>query len=151
MAEILASVEDINGNLPSQDRAAVIEATPENGALVQVSVARVVRGYLSGAIDGVILMGWNSPDNTPDIVREAAAKLIAAQIYFNFAARSSLTIEDNNFAQKLYDQAIIILDKILSGEIIIGDEVPVATESMTDEDFWPVDDTDRAFTMSMEL
>jgi hypothetical protein len=151
MAEILASIDDINANLPSIDNVPVVEATSENADLIQVSVARVVRGYLSSAVDGATLMSWVDPDSTPDIVREVAAMLIAAQVYFNFAARTSLTLEDTNFAQKLYDKAILILDKILAGLIIIGDEVPVVTEAMTADDFWPVDDTDRAFTMSMEL
>jgi hypothetical protein len=39
--EILATLDDVNGNLDGE----VIEATADNSNLVQVSVARVVRGY----------------------------------------------------------------------------------------------------------
>lgn len=149
MADILANVDDINANLPSIDNVPVVEADDENVALIQVSVARVVRGYLSGSVDSATLMSWNSPTATPDIVREAAALLIAAQVYFNYAARTSLTIDDRNFAQLLYDRAIAILNGIIAGTIDIG--IPVETIAMSGLDFHPVDDTDRAFTMSMNL
>jgi hypothetical protein len=149
--EILASIEDINANLPSQDDVPVVEAKSENTVLIQVSVARVIRGYLSGAVDSTTLMSWDEPANTPDIIREAAAKMIAAQLYFNFAARTSLTIEDDSFSQKRYDEAMAILNGILAGDILLGPEVPVETTSLDELDFHPVDDTDRAFTMSMKL
>jgi hypothetical protein len=151
MAEILASIGDINAELPSQDDQPVIEASEENTALLQLSVARTVRGYLSSAVDSTTLMSWDQPADTPEIIRVVAGKLIAAQLYFNFAARSSFTIDDNSFAQKRYDEAMAILNKILEGEILLGPEVPVESAAMSELDFHPVDDTDRAFTMGMEL
>jgi len=149
--EILASIDDINAELPSEDDSPVIEATEENSDLIQVSVARVVRGYLSPVVDGVTLMSWDEPDATPDPVREAAAKFIASQLDFNYAARSSLTIEVRNFAQLLYDQAMAMLNGIIAGTILLGPTVPTTTASLDIEDGFPIDDTDRAFTMSMEL
>lgn len=158
--EILASVEDINNHLPSKDSGGttsgypvVVEATDENTTLLQVSVARMVRGYLSSAVDSTTLMGWDEPNDppTPSIITEVASMLIAAQLYFNHAARTSLTIDERNFAQLLYDRAIGILDKILAGEILLGAEVAIETEAMSGLDFHPVDDTDRAFTMGMNL
>jgi hypothetical protein len=161
--EILASIDDVNAYLPSSDVGGntsgypvVVDATMENTALLQVSAARVIRGYLSSVIDSTILMGWDEPAHTPDIIREAAAKMIAAQLYFNHSARTSLTIEENSFAQKRYDQCMLILDKIIAGEIIVvppdgNGPAPVPADAMTHEDYFPVDETDRAFTMSMEL
>lgn len=155
MSEILANLDDINANLPSQDDPAglsngVIEATDANTSLLQISVARIVRGYLSGTINNVTLMGWDEPDATPDIIREVASKLIAAQVYFISASRSSLEIADKSFSQRMYDSAMVILNKIISGEIIL-EEVPIETSSLSLDDAWPVDDTDRAFTMGMVL
>jgi len=44
------------------------------------------------------------------------------------------------------------LEGIVGGTISLGDGVIVDTpETMTTEDFFPIDDTDRAFSMSMEL
>ena len=159
--EILASIDDVNAYLPSSDVGGntsgypvVVEATVENTALLQVSAARVIRGYLSGVITSEILMGWDEPDATPDIIREAAAKMIAANLYFNHSSRTSLTIEENSFAQRRYDQCMMILDKIVAGEIIVttpGETPVLPPDAMSPEDHFPVDDTDRAFTMSMDL
>jgi hypothetical protein len=156
--EILASTDDVNSYLPGRESGGstsgypvVVEATEENTAILQVSIARSVRGYLSGVIDGTTLMSWVDPGTTPDIIREIAGMLIAARLYFNHTSRTSLTINDDNFAQRLYDRAIGLLDKIISGEIALGPEVPVETAAMSDDDYFPVDDTDRAFTMGMQL
>jgi hypothetical protein len=97
-----------------------------------------------------ILYSWTTPEGTPDIVREIAAKLIAAQLYFNSSARTSLTIDDQSFAQKLYDQAIALLGMIVDGSIPIDPDIPTTPfDIVTADDFFPVDDTDRAFTMGM--
>jgi hypothetical protein len=161
--EILASIDDVNAYLPSSDVGGntsgypvVVEATMDNTALLQVSTARVIRGYLSSMITSDVLMSWATPDTTPDIIREAAAKMIAANLYFNHSSRTSLTIEENSFAQRRYDQAMYILDRILAGTIIVvppdgGGVTPLPPDAMSDEDYFPVDDTDRAFSMSMEL
>lgn len=141
--EILASLNDVNAHFDGD----VIEADFNNTQLVQISVARMVRGYLSRAIDNATLLSWNDPSTTPDIIREIAGMLIAAQVYFNKAARSSLEIEDNNFAQRLYDRAIAMLNEIINGTIDIPGVTEDSTETMSVLDFFPVDSTDRAFTL----
>ena len=158
MAEILASLDDLNAHLPGRDTGGttsgypvVVEATEENTYILQVSIARVVRANLSSVVDSATLMGWSTPDDTPDSVREIAAMLIASDLYFNHASRTNLTIEERNFAQLLYDRAMVMIQKILDGIIVLGPEVPTETAAMSEDDFWPVDDTDRAFTMSMDL
>jgi hypothetical protein len=148
--EIMATLDDINGNLDGE----VIEATADNSNLAQVSVSRVVRGYLSAVVDTTTLMSWQTPETTPDIVREIAAKLIAAHVYFALAARQSYDIGNFNYAQRLYDQAMAMLQGIIDGTISIdgGDNGgTVITVGLTTDDFFPVDDTDRAFTVGMVL
>ena len=146
--EILASLDDINAHLDGE----VIEATPDNSNLVQISVGRVVRGYLAAVVDVPTLMSWQTPETTPDTVREIAAMLIAAQVYFNLAARQSFILDDKNFAQRLYDAAMALLQGIIEGTIAIGDgSGNVATMDLTTDDYFPIDDTDRAFTVGMIL
>jgi hypothetical protein len=151
VSQILASLDDINANLVS-DAPHVVRATDENTHLLQISVARVVRAYLSRLIPSATLIVWDlssdPPVIPPDVVREIAGKMIAAQLYFNETSKTSITIEDRSFAQKRYDEAMALLNGIISGDIVIEG---IVTEEMTDLDFFPVDDTDRAFTMSMEL
>lgn len=153
MAEILATVSDINASLPSEDfdgSGAVVTATDENTALLQISVARVVRGFLSGAVPQEVTMAWIEPDLTPEPVREAAAKMIAAQLFMQRVTRTTALIDERHYAQVLYDQAMAILNGIKDGTILL-EEVVVVGDSMSLFDFHPVDDTDRAFSMGMEL
>jgi hypothetical protein len=155
--EILCSLDDVNSELPSTEdpgglSGRVLEATHINIEFVQVTIARMVRGYLSGVVDNTTLMGWDSPANTPDIVRVAAAKFIASQLLFNAASRTTISFDQNSMVQKLYDQAMDILNKIIAGSISLGPTAPpVAGESMTNDDYFPIDATDRAFTLSMDL
>lgn len=142
--EILADLTDINAHLDGE----VIEADFNNTQLVQISVARVIRGYLSRVIDNPTLLSWNDPNTTPDIIREIAGMLIAAQVYFNKSARTALDIDDTNFAQRLYDRAIAMLNGIIDGTIDIPGITETSTEAMTNLDFFPIDSTDRAFTLS---
>lgn len=151
MAEILASLDDINAELPATGSNTTVVADDDNTSLLQISIARVVRGYLSRVIDTATLVLWASPETTPELVRTIAGKLIAAQLFFNETAKSSLTIEDNSFAQKRYDEAIALLNDIISGEIILEDIVINPVEDLTTLDFFPTDATDRAFRMGMEL
>jgi hypothetical protein len=153
MAEILATVDDINASLPSEDfdgSGAVVTATDENTALLQISVARVVRGFLSGVVPQEVTMAWIEPDLTPEPVREAAAKMIAAQLFMQRVTRTTALIDERHYAQVLYDQAMAILNGIKDGTILL-EEVVVVGDSMSLFDFHPVDDTDRAFSMGMEL
>jgi hypothetical protein len=153
MAEILATVDDINASLPSEDfdgSGAVVTATLDNTALLQISVARVVRGFLGGVIAQEVTQGWTEPDLTPDSIREAAAKMIAAQLFMQRVTRTTALIDARHYAQILYDQAMAILQGIKDGLILVED-TEVVTDAMTMFDFHPVDDTDRAFGMGMQL
>ena len=148
--EILASTDDVNGNLDGE----VIEATADNTVLIQLSVARVIRGYLAALVPTTTLMSWSEPELTPDIVREIAAKLIAAQLYFVMAARQSFQIDDNNYGQRLYDEAMKMLQDILDGVIVLPPEVVPpgeGTMAMSGLDYFPNSDADRAFEMGMQL
>jgi hypothetical protein len=145
--EILASLKDINAHLDGT----IIEADADNTSLIQVSVNRIVKGYLSRVVPNATMTTWTSPENTPDIVREAASMLIASQLYFNRTSRSSTATGPNTYAQKLYDDGIALLNQIIEGDVIIPDIVVTPIEGLTDLDYFPIDDTDRAFTMGMNL
>jgi hypothetical protein len=150
----LCSIDDINSYLPVGQTTpqVVVEADDVNVQLIQISVARVVRGYLSRILSTATMAAWNDPENTPDIIREVAAMLVAAQLFVNQVSATSLNVEDRHWAQILYDRAVALLESIVSGEIVIGDTTPIDNPlEMTLQDFFPVDDTDRAFSMSLEL
>ena len=149
MAEILASLDDINANLDEN----VNVANDENTSLLQISIARIVRAYLAEFTDNVTLQSWRTPDDTPEIIREAAGKLIAAQHYYNEISKTTPIIDADSYAQWLYDRGMELLKGIIDGTYVIVD-VPIVTtptDDLTTLDFFPVDDTDRAFTLGMEL
>lgn len=149
MAEILASLDDINAELPSDEETPVVVADEDNTSLLQISTARVVRGYLSRIYPVATLVSWTVPNNTPELIRTAAGKLIAAQLYFNKTAQQTTAIEDNSFAQKRYDEAMSILKDIVDGSVTLVEVTDITGESeMSDLDYFPVDSTDRSFTKS---
>jgi hypothetical protein len=146
--EILASLDDINAHLDGT----VVEADAQNSALPQVSVNRVVKAYLSRVIPNQTMATWTTPENTPTTVREAASFLIASTVYFNATSKSTTLIEQRHYAQWLYDQGIALLNGIVDGSIVLDDTVPVTPiESLTTLDYFPIDATDRAFTMGQKL
>lgn len=146
--EIMATLDDINGYLDGT----VISADSNNSNLVQIGAARMIRAYLSSVVDSTTLMSWSTPELTPETIREIASLLIASQVFYNAAASTSSSVEDIHYAQRLYDRAMDMLNKIVSGEIIIGADVVVEpVDHISGIDFFPTDDTDRAFTMGMEL
>lgn len=145
--EILANLDDINANLDAE----MIVATADNTKYIQISVARVVRAYLSRIIDNPTIYSWITPDVTPDIVREVAGKLIAAQLYMDKMSRSTTDIAQTHYAQVLYNQAMAILNQIIEGDIPIPNVVTTPIEGLTTADFFPIDSTDRAFTMGLKI
>lgn len=150
MAEILASLDDINANLPADEDMPVIVADDDNSALVQISVARVVRGYLSRVIDNSTLLAWTTPESTPEIIREIAGKLIASQVYYNRIAQASPDVPANSYAQHLYDEAVALMTQIIAGDITIPG-ILTNSEQLSDLDYWPNSSTDRAFTMGQQF
>lgn len=145
--EILASLDDINANLDGD----VFNATDENTVLIQVSVARVIRGYLSRIIDQPTLNSWQTPETTPDIIREIAGKIASAQLYVALSARTSYTVDDKSFSQKMYDEAMVLLNMVVQGTIPIPGITETPVEGLSTKDFFPTDATDRAFTMGQQF
>jgi len=145
--EILANLDDINRYLDQ----AVAPATDENTALLQIGVARILRGNLYQVLDNVIIQGWRSPESTPDSVREIAGMLIAAQHYYVEWSKTNNIIDDDSYPQRLYDRAMLELNKIIDGTVVIPGIDVVPSDSLTADDFFPNDATDRAFTLGMNL
>jgi hypothetical protein len=152
--EIMASLDDINANLDGD----IVVATADNTKYIQVSVARVIRAYLSRIIDNTIIYAWTTPDLTPDPIRESAAKLIAAQLYMEKMSRSTTEIPATHYAQILYNQVFSsnpimpgIMNQIITGDIPLPNIVTTPIEGLTTSDFFPIDATDRAFTMGLKL
>lgn len=147
MAEILTTTDEINAFLP----AGVVVADSTNTPELQVAISRIIRGNLSSIFTPVTMATWNMPANTPEYVREIAAKLIAAHLYRKYLSQNTAEILDRHYAQRLYDEGMAMLMQVQAGLVDLGIETDPSATELTTADFFPVDDTDRAFTMGMEL
>lgn len=137
-AEILASLDDINVHLPD-DKAKITDSDDDK---LQIDIARYVRSLLSGFVSAATLVGWDVPNNTPELIRGIAGRLIASKWY------STLYSEDipdgSKFAQNLYNEANMMIDDVRIGRRILIDAAGVAIPitggiSLDSTDFWPND------------
>jgi hypothetical protein len=75
--EILASLADINTHLPD-DKIRMDDADDD---ALQIDAQRLIRGSLTGVFTPVIISGWATPDDTPELIRGIAGRFIAAKWY----------------------------------------------------------------------
>jgi len=147
--DLYATVEDINTHLPP-GKAEIEDAEDD---LLQVDAVRFIRSKLTGTFATTILATWLDPTTTPDVIRAIAGRLIAAKWYAEIYAEDS--DEDAKYAQRLYDEAMMMLQQIIDGNLIVidpgtGDPVEGDTGQLTETSFWPNDDNPK-FTMDMEF
>ena len=145
---MLASLEDVNAFLPS-DKFKATDGNPDL-ALLQIDVDRLVKGYLSGAFSSSTLAGWAAPSSTPALIRSIAGRLIAA-FYYAKKVSEDLPDWDGTYPQRLYNDAMALLEKIRMGEIVLI-EVPDSEQPETQFDsdyFWPRAGSEPKFTSDM--
>ncbi len=115
MAEILANLSDINTHLPPNVRAT--EALTD----IQVDAQRLIRGQLTAIFSSTIISEWDKPDDTPELIRGIAGRLIASKYYARLVSQESAD-ELPGYASGLYLEAIGMLTAIKSGALIITDD-----------------------------
>lgn len=143
MAELLASYEDVDGFLP-EDK---LEANDANASQFQVDAVQLIRGQLASSFAPTVLVGWSDPSNTPYLIRQIAARLIASQVYKKVYSEERSQLPE--YAQDLYNQAIEMLREIRAGNLIILDTSgePITTDelAMSSDDIWPNNLTEGPF------
>ena len=113
-----------------------IEEIPDDLAKCKLDTERIVRGYLAGVIPAATMALWLTPDDVPEVIRAAAGRLCAALIYR--VRYSEQSLDDPEFAQVLYDQAMAMLQGIIDGDIIVDG---VVTSQFDNTYFFPNDST----------
>lgn len=141
----LASLDDVRTHLPG-DKLQVTDGNAEI-TLFQVDVERLVKGYLSSVFSAATLAAWTTPASTPTYIRACAGRLVAA---FYYAKRYSVDIPDwdKTYPQRLYNEAMAMLEAVRSGEVDLG----LAEEAGTQFDnsfFFPTEDNIAKFSMDM--
>lgn len=145
---MLASLADVNTHLPG-DKFTATDGGPDYLSF-QTDVTRLVKGYLSSVFSATTLAAWADPDSTPATIRAIAGRLVAA---FYYAKKVSEDIPDwdGTYPQRLYDEAMKMLEMIRTGLIVLP-EVPPDDQPGTffDSSFFYPDSTDEpSFTMDM--
>lgn len=147
--EILAGLDDINTWLDA--KVAMTDADDDD---LQIDAQRIIKSTLAGTFTPTVLFAWDSPSNTPELIRGVAGRLIAAYWYKEKYSEDDTDIPA--YAQSLYDEAIQMLKDIRAGVLTVLDEndEPVAISGLETNTtwFWPNDTTfGPVFTMEMEF
>src|SRR5262245_14450637 len=116
----LASLDDVKTHLPP-DKFEATDGNPEI-ALFQVDVERLIKGYLSSVFSATTLAAWADPSTTPSYIRSIAGRLVAA-FYYAKKVSEDLPDWDRTYPQRLYDEAMLMLNMIREGDVIL-EEVP---------------------------
>jgi Bacteriophage Mu, Gp36 len=144
---VLASLDDVNTHLP-QDKLHIADAD-EQVAKHQVDVDRVIKGYLSSTYTPATLALWVDPDDTPDFIRSIAGRLVAAWHYARMYSED-VANWDRTYPQRLYNEAMAMLEEVRSGAVDLGIDEEAAT-AFGSNFFYPTKDTEPVFTMGMRF
>jgi hypothetical protein len=146
---MFASLDDVNMHLPTDK----LEMEEPELDLFGLDADRIIRGYLAGIVAPTTLAAWTSPDVTPEIIRAIAGRFIAAFWYRERYSEDS--VDDPIFAQTKYNEAMAMLQGIISGSIVIveiPDASPVLGLHFGPENFYPNNlDDGPIFTLDDKL
>jgi hypothetical protein len=139
----LCTDKDVQNHLPVDKLK--FEEIPDDREQLILDAERVIRGHLAGVLSASTLATWLDPDSTPQLIRAIAGRLVAAQVYRLRYSEDSL--DDPEFAQRTYDEAMRLLMGIITGSIIL-EEVEEPTTQFDNTYFWPNNSTaEPKFTM----
>jgi len=139
---MFASNADIQ-NFLGDDKIIVTDAL---AAKPNIEAERLIRGQLAGLFTPLTMSGWNSPENTPELIRGIAGRLAAAFIYRATYSEEGTDVPE--YAQVLYNEAIQMLMDIKDGTLTVvdggGDPIDSSGGLLS---FFPDNTTTPAFTM----
>ena len=102
-----------------------VEEIPDDRAKAYDDADRIVRGNLTGVVTPAVLATWVTPATTPNIIRAIAGRFAAALIYRTRYSENSLN--DPQFAQNKYNEAMSMLNAIIAGTLVI-DGIDIGTD-----------------------
>lgn len=144
---MLASLDDIKTHLPA-DKFQVTDGNAEIN-LFQTDVERLIKGYLSSVFSAAIVAVWDEPANTPGYLRGIAGRLIAA-FYYAKKLSEDLPDWDRTYPQRLYDEAMMMLERVRDGDVILEDVTDPSGNQFGSTFFYPDENATAAkFTMDM--
>jgi hypothetical protein len=136
----------------------VLQVTSGDYVSEEDSAERIIRGYLTGKVDGATMNGWTTPSSTPEMIREIAGQLVAAFRYRKMYSEDSGAV-DTSYGQLLYNEAMMKLNSVVQGDVdLVGVDPTLVTaeHELTQGNFYPDDTTqgttqDRRFSWDFEF
>ncbi|HEX6825796.1 MAG TPA: hypothetical protein VF077_05700 [Nitrospiraceae bacterium] len=119
----------------------------------QTSAEQIIRAYLTYRVPTATMANWDVsvlPASVPPLIREIAGRLVAAYRYRKLASEDNGSIAQ--YAQALYNEAIGMLDGILSGKLSIPEVDPTTmdgTSHLEDGMFYPNDAATDPFPVQL--
>jgi hypothetical protein len=127
-----------------------VEEIPDALKDVKTDVERIIRGSLAGVIDSAAMALWTAPEDTPALVRAIGGRLGAALIYRLRYSEDSL--DDPQYAQVKYNEGMSMLEKVISGKLIIEELPTDTTGAFSSSFFYPNNSApDPKFTMESQF
>jgi len=146
---MFCTLDDVRVHLPLDK----IEPEWADFERMELDAERIIRGYLSNIVPSTTIAGWDDPtvsDPTatgyvPELIRAIAGRLIAAFFYRERYSEDSL--DDPVYAQVKYNEAIALLNGVISGQFVMYDVQPPLDlgERLNSDDFWPNNTDDGPF------
>lgn len=126
-----------------------IDGIPDDKDHCQRDAERIIRGKLAGVLESATLAAWVDADSTPEIIRAIGGRLAASLIYRLRYSEDSL--DDPEFAQFKYNEAMSMLEQVVNGGITIidpttGEPIEDTTTEFTSDFFFPNATDVPAFT-----
>lgn len=121
-----------------------VQIDDANIAKPLIEAQRLIRSQLIGTFTPTTILGWSSPDVTPEIVRGIAGRLAAAFLYRQLYSAEGMGVPP--YAQELYAEALAMLVSIRDGQATVYDAnmEPIAGTGGIIS-FWPNDQTTPDF------
>jgi len=122
-----------------------LDNLPDDVEAAKLDAERIIRGYLATVFQPATLASWASPETTPGQIRAIAGRFAASRIYRTRYSEDDL--DDPEFAQVLYNEAMNMLNGVLTGKIVL-DDVDDTASTFDNTFFYPNSTTeDPYFTM----
>lgn len=140
-----ASLEDISAWL-RDDRVTINDA---NTKQPNIDAGRIIRSRLSGVFAPAVLSTWDSPDDTPELVRSIAGRLTAAYVLRGYNSTEG-NPEIAAYATQLWNDSMQMLSDIIMGTQTVVDDNnnPIDTTGENLLGFWPDNTTNPLFSVS---
>jgi|SRR5580765_204590 len=120
-----------------------------NSQKPNIEARRIIVGRLAGFFSQIVITSWADPETTPELIRGIAGRLAAAFLYQSFYSEEADDVLE--YAQWLYNNAILMLDQIVEGVLTVVEVDESGPIDVTGAELVGFLTTEPIFTMTQEF